>query len=395
MTKPRGGRALVSLAIAAALVAVAVAPASAVDARDEDEATGYVIALDADATPEEVIDLVHAIEAGSETSLSRGADVSDVPLTPDIDVVFEQPLGDGSIGTFGVSAAAIHDMGLDAFDLSTMVDDMLQMDSNMSKAPVDATEPWDDSGFVAKERALLAELHIALSGTLSTPDRILVTTSGPAGEESLRSLVQTSDGFALEMEETVLSADQPASGAAAASSACTYFSPKSGNTSLGYSNSYPGKRYTQTYSTWSTLRVDHIASNCSSNSTFEIETHTTVVGGHFLGSYYMWYSSMPDAYKDTAFGDGDNTISGNPTKQWAIGTFELDEVVANTNYRTTMWTEPGTATTNDIFMSNGQLGVKQPFSCHSTWCVWPVDSYYLASPWTWTPGTGYWSKSSM
>ncbi len=149
---------------------------------------------------------------------------------------------------------------------------------------------------------------------------------------------------------------------------------------------------------WSQFRVDHIASNCSANSTFEIETHTTDDGGHFLDHWvYTWYSNLPTAYRDTNFGDFMNNIDGTFTDQWTIGTAQLDEVQPWVNYRVTMWTFPGASGT-DRFMSNGQLGTHLP-GCTFAWCISGEGSWYQAVPWTHVspssaPKTKWWNRSS-
>jgi hypothetical protein len=373
--------AVVVLSLVAAMVAVAISPASATATGDA-STTGYVITVDPDATPSDIVDLVSAIEAASNTRLQADLASTDVAPATEVDVVFEQKLSNGMVGTFGISSAAIREEGLDAFDLSTMVEDMMIMDEDIKAS----------SAEIDNERAALAELYVTLKGTLSTPQRLIVTTSGQTATAALERFVDASVGFDLAPAALSL----PESGAAPAAATdgdCTYYSPKSGQTAVGYSQTHPGKRYTQTYSKWSHARVNHIHFNCSVNSTFEIETHSTVVGGHFLGDYYKWFSSLPSAYKDIGFDDGGNTIEGQSTKQWTIGTAQLDDVLPNENYRSTMWTQPGTATV-DKFMSNGQLGIQIPPGCTSAWCIYARDSYYLVQPWIFTPGTGYWEKSS-
>lgn len=373
--------AVLVLSLVTAMVAIAISPANAA-ATDDELTSGYVITVDPNATPSDIVDLVASIEAASHTRLQADLTATDLAPATEVDVVFEQKLSNGLVGTFGISSAAIREEGLDAFDLSTMIEDMMIMDEDIKAS----------SAEIDNERAALAELYVTLNGTLSTPQRLIVTTSGQTATAALERLVEVSAGFDLAPAAPSLPESGTAS-AAATDGDCTYFSPKSGHTAVGYSQSYPGKRYTQTYSKWSHARVNHIHFNCSVNSTFEIETHSTVAGGHFLGSYYKWYSSLPSAYKDTTAEDDDNNIDGVSTKQWAIGTAQLDEALPNENYRTTMWTQPGTATV-DKFMSHGQLGIQRPPGCTSTWCIYGVDGYHLAEPWTYTPGTKYWTKSS-
>src|SRR5680860_295808 len=101
---------------------------------------------------------------------------------------------------------------------------MLMMDREMDNTSTDADVPPDVSKIVANERAALVELHTALQGTLSTPQRILVTTSA-AGEEDLRQLINKREGFSVETEAVA----PPVEDAAANRSECKYFSPKSGN----------------------------------------------------------------------------------------------------------------------------------------------------------------------
>lgn len=402
----KGRRILIALTVVGVMAVVASPSVRATADSVNAGVTGYVITVDPNASPSDIADLVAAIEASPESELLTDAPRDSDRARTRVDVVFEEKLADGTVGTFGISADAIREEGLDAFDLSTMVEDMLAIDDDIATAGasqvrsefdlLDPTtvqfEAAKHASAVENERAALKELYVTLQGTLSTPERLIVTSDGDAGTEALERLVEQEVGFSMAPVLSASPGEEMISGGSVASSdPCVYFSAKSGNTSLGYSTSYAGKRYTQTYSTWSQARVDHIASSCSVNSTYEIETHSTVAGGHFLGDYYKWYSSLPGAYKDTAFGDGGNTVEGSATKQWAIGTAQLDDVDADTSYRTTMWTDPGTAS-YDWFMSNGQLGIHPP-GCTSTWCIVGVDSYYLAKPWNGTPGTTYWDKS--
>ena len=142
--------------------------------------------------------------------------------------------------------------------------------------------------------------------------------------------------------------------------------------------------------TWSTARVNHIrSSNCSVNSTFELETHTTVASGHFLGSFYRFDSDLPSAYVDTGILDGNNTVAGVSTRQWTGGTSRLVNVSANRQYRQAIYTNPGAQGSGDPWMMNGALGVRIPAGCHSTWCIFQRDSYFSINPWKYPNGAYY------
>lgn len=329
------------------------------------------------------------------------AAVSRLPDSSRAELIFEESLIDGRTLTAGVSLAAVRDEGVAALDISPLIHGEPAQEGDIPGAGEDAAH---------RSAIALTELQQRITHEPASPDRIIGTWATPSERVAVEHLADELDASPVLEEAGPASASDDITesgsdvsettavsghdeGLTDSDDACTYFSAKSGSTRLGESSQYPGKRYTQTFATWSQARVDHIASNCSVNSTYEVETHTTDAAGHYLGEFYRWSSTLPESYQDTGAFDEDNEVDGRATKQWTVGTFQLDEVRSDVEYRATIWTDPGSQGDGDLFMSNGQLGVKQPSICSSTWCVFAVDAFFLAEPWTGAPGVKTWEKS--
>jgi hypothetical protein len=116
------------------------------------------------------------------------------------------------------------------------------------------------------------------------------------------------------------------------------------------------------------------------------EHETQVYNSSFANYGGYWSSNLPKAYKDTQFLDSlDN---------FTVGSSKASDIVANTQYYTSMDLSGGTASSATVRIK-GQLGYRYPSTCYSTWCIFaimttPTLKMYTAPistqvSWTYTP----------
>ncbi len=124
----------------------------------------------------------------------------------------------------------------------------------------------------------------------------------------------------------------------------------------------------------------------SFNGILTYEHETQVYNTNFANYGGYWSSNLPRAYKDTQFLD---TLDN-----FTIGSSKASDIVANTQYYTSMDLTGGSASSATVRIK-GQLGHRYPSSCYSTWCIFadmttPTLKSYTAPistqvSWTYTP----------
>jgi hypothetical protein len=126
-------------------------------------------------------------------------------------------------------------------------------------------------------------------------------------------------------------------------------------------------RYGQTEFTWGPVRLNNF--KCYDDVTFEPDFVTNRYDG---SSYYSknilsWSSTMPNAYLDTMFGDGDNE------RVYTVGTSRVENLKADTTYRAYFRASFGNSG-SDTAKINLQRGNRTPSYCDSTWCIFARET---------------------
>ncbi len=131
-----------------------------------------------------------------------------------------------------------------------------------------------------------------------------------------------------------------------------------------YRSGYIGLRLTWTKKHLANLKCQR------SNVTYEHDFKTNNYDNKHMfkkGGAADWASNLPNAYRDTTFGDGDDEL------YYTIGTSDALKLKAGKLYRIRMWTDPGNSET-DTAALYGQRGHRSPSICHSTWCIFSDGS---------------------
>ncbi len=97
-------------------------------------------------------------------------------------------------------------------------------------------------------------------------------------------------------------------------------------------------------------------------------------GLHYFGDKKSWASNLPRKYNDTRYSDSENT----PT--YTVGSADALQLVASKTYFTLIRAAPGNTTT-DRGTLVGQIGMRIPKPCYSTWCVFSNASRILVPAW--------------
>jgi len=163
--------------------------------------------------------------------------------------------------------------------------------------------------------------------------------------------------------------------------------PYTGRISTQYSSSVPN-RYVWQRLKWSQWRIDNLYDCDGFNTSYEHEAwYNNYDGLHFLSSSVKsWSSSLPDAYLDTGFLDGDGELG------MTIGTGAAYQLDAGVNYTTYIRTAPGNAT-SDTGKVNGQRGLNLcPIGLTGGWCVFARETEKLLPAWSRSaPGRTDWT----
>ncbi len=165
--------------------------------------------------------------------------------------------------------------------------------------------------------------------------------------------------------------------------------PWTGRISTQYSSSVPNRYVWQRFK-WSQWRIDNLYDCDGFNTSYEHEAwFNNYDDSLFLSSSVQtWSSTLPDAYLDTGFLDGDGELS------LTIGTGAAYQLDANVNYTTYIRTAPGNATT-DSGKVNGQRGLNLcPIGLTGGWCVFARETEKLLPAWNHTvPGANNWTHT--
>ncbi len=163
--------------------------------------------------------------------------------------------------------------------------------------------------------------------------------------------------------------------------------PYAGRISTQYSSSVPNRYVWQRFK-WSQWRIDNLYDCDGFNTSYEHEAwYNNYDGLHFLSSNVKsWSSSLPDAYLDTGFLDGDGELG------LTIGTGAAYQLDADVNYTTYIRTAPGNAM-SDTGKVNGQRGLNLcPIGLTGGWCVFARGTEKLLPAWSHSaPGRTDWT----